>query len=64
MLKYNYFYVLQGNYGYGWDDLIFYQRKNSGFDSEAWKEAKQDLKDYRDNESASFRIIERKILVK
>lgn len=56
-LKYTYYYVLQGNYRHGWDDLVIYDKK----EPDAYKEAKQDLKDYRANETANFRIIERKV---
>ena len=38
--KYRYLYVLQGHYGYGWEDLTA---------SEDYKEIKQNLKDYREN---------------
>ena len=48
--------VLQGNYGYGWDDLCYYEDN-----AEGWKEQKDDIKTYRENEpEASFRIITRK----
>lgn len=58
--KYKYYYVLQGNYGYGWDDLVFYEKKCSTTDFESLKEAKQDRKSYIENENGSYRIIERK----
>lgn len=48
-------YVVQGNYGYGWDDLT---------SSSDYKEAKADLRDYRENElNASHRLITRRIPV-
>lgn len=56
--KYIYEYVLQGNYGYGWDDLTSYDKSLSG----AFKDAKKDLKDYRTNEPYPHRIIERRTL--
>lgn len=57
--KYTYLYVLQGNYGDGWCDLISYDKSNFG----AYKEAKTDLKCYRENERrAVHRIIERREL--
>ena len=50
--KYEYLYVVQGNYGYGWEDLI---------SSEDHREAKARLKDYRDNEKKySHRMIQRR----
>ena len=53
--KYRYLVVLQGNYGYGWEDLTA---------SEDYKEIKQDLKDYRENEGGKYRIINRRELNK
>ena len=49
--KYIYSYILQGNYGYGWDDLT---------SSDTLREAKQDKKIYMDNDRAPFRIIQRR----
>ena len=50
--KYEYLFVVQGNYGYGWEDLI---------SSEDRREARARLKDYRDNEKKySHRIIQRR----
>jgi len=57
--KYRYLYELQGNYGYGWDDLVEYDKA----DSSTYKESKSDLKCYRENEKhATHRIIERREL--
>jgi hypothetical protein len=53
MNKYTYLFVLQGNYGYGWEDLTA---------SENRKEVRDNLKDYRDNEGGSYRIIQRREL--
>jgi hypothetical protein len=48
--------VLQGNYGYGWDDLFYFDDTPEGR-----KEQKGILKDYRENEpGVPFRIITRK----
>jgi hypothetical protein len=50
--KYEYLFVVQGNYGYGWEDLI---------SSEDYREARARLKDYRDNEKKySHRLIQRR----
>lgn len=50
--------VLQGNYGYGWDDLCFY----SANDPKQSAECKKDLKTYRENErNASHRVIRRRV---
>lgn len=47
--------VLQGNYGYGWDDLVEYDKEDSA-------ELKQDLKSYRENErNAQFRVVTRRV---
>ena len=49
--------VIQGNYGYGWDDLTSYDTK----DPEQMKALKDDIKAYRDNEpNASHRVITRR----
>ena len=49
--------VLQGNYGYGWDDLCEYPD-----DVSSAKERKDDLKAYKENEpGVSFRIITRRV---
>lgn len=49
--KYIYLNVLQGKYGYSWDDLTA---------SESYSEVKKDLKDYRENEGGLYRIIKRR----
>lgn len=49
--KYIYLNVLQGNYGYGYEDLTA---------SESYSEVKKDLKDYRENDPRSYRIIKRR----
>lgn len=47
--------VLQGNYGYGWDDLVEYETSQQ-------REAKQDLRDYRENEKGvQHRLIRRRV---
>lgn len=50
--KYNYYVVLQGNYGYGWEDLTFYESDSTGWipDKELRMELKADKKAYRENE--------------
>lgn len=53
--KYLYYYVLQGNYGYGWEALT---------QSENYNEIKNDLKAYRKNEGGCYRIISRRELNK
>jgi hypothetical protein len=51
--KYDYVYVVQGNYGYGWDDLT---------ESTSLREAKVDAKAYRVNGDLSIRVIHRRVL--
>lgn len=53
--------VLQGNYGYGWDDLIEYELTGDvDKDAEIYKEIRQDKKDYAENEPQySHRTIHR-----
>ena len=53
MNKYTYLIVLQGNYGYGFEDLCA---------STKISEIKANLKDYRINEGGSYRIIRRREL--
>lgn len=61
--KYSYFKVIQGNYGYGWEDLVSYRTNSQGLflTEKSRKEFKKDLKDYKENEkNARFRVILRK----
>ena len=51
--KYTYLHVLQGNYGYGWEDLTA---------SESFREVMADKKDYLANEGGTYRIINRREL--
>ena len=44
-------YVVQGNYGHGWEDLTA---------STDYKEARDDLRDYRQNEPGPHRLIKRR----
>lgn len=46
--KYNYLWVLQGNYGHGWADLGEY---------DTFREARDDLKCYRKNEKCKVHRI-------
>jgi hypothetical protein len=56
--KYDYFYILQGHYGYGWDDLAAEDKAEPG----AWTRITQTRKEYRENEGGNYRIIERREL--
>ena len=53
--KYNYLWVLQGNYGYGhgFEDLCA---------GESFREVRDALKAYRENEGGNYRIIQRREL--
>ena len=55
--KYQYLHVLQGNYGYGhgWEALCA---------SESYREVRQNLREYRENEGGNYRMIERRELNK
>jgi hypothetical protein len=45
-------YIVQGHYGQGWEDLT---------ECDSYKEARDDLKAYRDNDPAPTRLITRRI---
>lgn len=49
--KFLYLHILQGNYGYGWEDLTA---------EDTYKEAREQLKCYRENEGGNYRIIQRR----
>jgi hypothetical protein len=51
--KYEYLHVLQGRYGFGWEDLTA---------SEVRSEVRSDLRSYRQNEGGEYRIIQRREL--
>ena len=51
--KFVYLFVVQGFYGYGWEDLTT---------SENYAEARNSLKDYRNNEPGPHRLIKRREL--
>jgi hypothetical protein len=53
--KYTYLHVLQGNYGYGhgWEDLTA---------EESYSEIRARLKEYRENEGGTYRLIKRRVL--
>ena len=52
MNKFLYLSVLQGNYGFGFEDLT----------QGTHKECRQHLKEYRGNEGGNYRIIKRRVL--
>jgi len=56
--KYEYLRVLQGDYGFGWEDLTAAENTPEGF-----REIRADLKAYRANErGVPFRVINRRVL--
>lgn len=55
--KYNYVIVIQGNYGYGWED-------ESEYDRDDWRNAQADLHEYRLSGTGSHRRINRRVLAK
>ena len=62
--KYSYYKVIQGNYGYGWDDLVSYKTNSQGLfaSDKEFADMKQTYKKYRENErNARHRIIFRKV---
>ena len=61
--KYNYFVVIQQNWGSGWDDVDFYET-NSGFemDKETRNAFKENIQLYRSEQAAPVRTIHRKEL--
>ena len=61
--KYEYLLVLQGYFApSGWEDLTAVEKKGSGFDRDANREIKADLKAYRENDPRAYRVINRKTL--
>ncbi len=45
-------YVIQGNYGYGWDD------ENTEL---TWPDAKRSIREYRENGGGSYRVVKRRV---
>lgn len=48
-------WTIQGNYGYGWDDEC---------SETTLREAKQRLKEYRENGGGTYRLVKRRIKIK
>jgi len=51
--KYEYLYILQGDYGQGWEDLTASMERAG---------VAANLREYRDNEGGAYRIIQRREL--
>ena len=55
--KYSYIKVIQGNFGYGWEDVSEYDRQD-------FSTVKNDLKEYRLSNTGIYRVINRRVLNK
>ena len=55
--KYSYVKVIQGNFGYGWEDVCEYNKQE-------FTTVKNDLKEYRLSNTGAYRVIDRRILNK
>ena len=55
--KYRYVKVIQGNFGYGWEDVSEYDRQD-------FSTVKNDLKEYRLSNTGTYRAINRRVLNK
>ena len=55
--KYSYVKVIQGHFGYGWEDV-------SEYDKQDFYLVKNDLKEYRLSNTGVYRVIDRRILNK
>ena len=63
MNKYTYYKIIQGNYGYGWDDEDFHETDSTFFPLD-YKTYKHNLKAYRENGGGSYKVINRRELNK
>lgn len=62
--KYTYYKVIQGNYGYGWDDEDYHET-NSNYlfkNKDARLYFQENLKAYRENGGGAYRVVKRKEL--
>ena len=55
--KYSYVKVLQGNFGYGWEDVCEYDKQDFSI-------VRNDLKEYRLSNTGAYRVIDRRVLNK
>ena len=51
--KYSYLFVMQGNYGYGWDDEVT---------CDSYAEARKTKIEYIENCSGIYRVVKRRVL--
>lgn len=63
MNKYTYYKVIQQNWGYGWDDVDFYECDSTGFMERETRESfKENLRLYRSEQPVPTRVIRRREL--
>ena len=55
--KYSYLWVIQGYFGYGWEDVSEYDKKEI-----KWADVLHDIKEYRISSNHAYRVIERREL--
>ena len=55
--KYKYVKVIQGYFGYGWEDVSEYDKQDSSL-------VRKDLKEYRLSNTGVYRVIDRRVLNK
>ena len=55
--KYSYVKVIQGNFGYGWEDVCEHNKQE-------FPTVKNDLKEYRLSNTGVYRVIDRRVLNK
>ena len=55
--KYSYVKVIQGNFGYGWEDVCEYDKQD-------YPLVKNDLKEYRLYHQDAYRVVNRRVLNK
>ena len=55
--KYKYVKIIQGRFGYGWEDV-------SEYDKADFSIVKNDLKEYRLSNTGAYRVINRRVLNK
>ncbi len=60
--KYNYYRVIQGNYGYGWEDVSQYETNSQYITAHYNKDVKHDLIEYIASGIGSYRVIKRREL--
>lgn len=61
MKKYDYYKVIQQNWGNGWDDVDFYETDSQYFMDKGTRSAfKENLRLYRENQPVPTRVIKRR----